>query len=210
MAPFLTAKVLFLAAALAPFLAAISTASTEIEEAVSKWFISQEERYRLKGDRESLKRIEASREAFTSKGKLPQNLPTSLQRKQELVHNKMEAAYVLALRDFTREKNDNLAMDTERQLVEFRKNHQITRRQVWKHEGGVFAAIGDGIWEETDLTKGKSYRFREINRTEDFVELDAITGDTNTRVRLYDERADYGYKPTIVFKKGYEGQWSAK
>ena len=45
-------------------------ASTEIEEAFSKWFISQEERYRLKGDLESLKRIEASREAFTSKGLL--------------------------------------------------------------------------------------------------------------------------------------------
>lgn len=182
--------------------------STEFEDAAIKWFSSQKDRSRVKGDRDGLVSIETLEAEFSKTGKLPNTAPRSLRRKLESLNSRMESAYLLAIRDYTRAGNDRMAAETEKQLESFRKNlQQKPDRQLWTHGGGRFAMVGERVWEEK-LSDGRIFRYKEIDRNEEYVELDAITGDTRNRVRLFDERSEVGVKPSLKFKKIADGKWT--
>jgi len=190
--------------------ASFDSASTEFKESVLKWFKMQEDRARAKGDRKALITSETLRNEFSKSGKMPGTAPKSLRRKQELINSRMEAAYLLAVRDFTRMGNDQLATQTEKQLEDFRKTLINTPdRQLWKHGGGSFAILGEEVWEEK-LSDGRSFRYQEVDRNEEYIEIDALTGDTKIRIRIYDDRTELGHKPSLVFKKHLDGNWAEK
>lgn len=188
--------------------AAFDAARTELEEGVLKWFGTQEDRARAKGDRKALTTIETQRMEFSKSGKIPDTAPRSLRRKQELINSRMEAAYLQAIRDFTWAGNDQLAIQSEKQLEEFRKSSlTMSDRQLWKHGGGSFASVEKGGWEEK-ISDGRSFRYKEVDRNEEYVELNALTGDKQIRIRIFDDHAEIGHKPSLVFKKHLEGKWA--
>jgi hypothetical protein len=79
-------------------------------------------------------------------------------------------------------------------------------RKCWKHDRGQFALVEPGVWEEQS-PNGNQYRYREVHRTEDYVEIDALTGETRLRIRLYDSRCDWAVKPELVFTTTFSGKW---
>lgn len=184
--------------------------STNFENDVLKWFKKVEDDARAKGDRESLTSRQSLRAEFSKSGKMPDIAPISLRRKQERINSSMESAYKKAIEEFTRMDNDRLATQTEKQLEGFR-NSLLNKpdRQIWRHSGGSFAVVDKNVWEEK-ISDGRSFRYQEIDRNKGYVELDALTGDTRIRVRLYDDRAEYGHKPSLAFKKHLVGKWAEK
>lgn len=195
------------AAALERARVSFDAASTEFNVSVLKWFSTQEDRARAKGDRKALTTLKIQRVEYSRSGKIPNIAPKSLRRKQEQIHLKMEAAYLQAIRDFTRVGNDQLAAQTEKQLDDFRKRSvTMSDRKVWRHAGGSFALAANEVWEEK-ISDGRSFRYEEIDRNEEYIELVALTGDTNVHIRLYENHAESGLKPNLVFKKHLKGNW---
>ena len=80
-------------------------------------------------------------------------------------------------------------------------------RRHWVHETGDFRIIGPGEWEERS-PNGLTYRYKEIDRTKDRIELDALNGDTAIRYRLYDNRCDQGKKPVLTYTTLFTGGWA--
>ncbi len=82
-----------------------------------------------------------------------------------------------------------------------RRRYSVVRRDNsdgrtrWVHDTGEFAMVlaSEGVWEEKS-PNGRIYRYRETGRTKEFVQLDAVTGDTSLRFRLYDDHCDNGKK----------------
>src|SRR3990170_2800137 len=61
---------------------------------------------------------------------------------------------------------------------------------------GQFAMVESGVWVESS-PNGNQYRYREVQRTQDYIEIDALTGDTRIRIRIYDSRCDFASKPEL-------------
>ncbi len=75
-------------------------------------------------------------------------------------------------------------------------------RGNWKHSKGAFRFMGKN-WDETDASGKVIFRFSEIARTKDFVELDR----PELRVRLYSNRCEIANKPKLAYLERYRGAW---
>ena len=182
--------------------------TTKLEETAAEWFSKQEAHYRKRGNRVGLKKIEADRNAFHSEARLPKEAPRSLRRMQAKINSKMEASYRDAMRKFTVSGNEQKAKETEKALSGFLKAVSDSPiRSAWKHDKGLFEIAGPGVWKET-ISDGRTFAYKELTRTEDFVEIEATSGNTDVRLRLYSDHGDIGSKTNLKFKTLYRaGKW---
>ena len=80
-------------------------------------------------------------------------------------------------------------------------------RRRWVHAKGNFTLVDVGRWDEWS-PRGRMYHWREVGRSDEYVELDAIDGNTSLRARLHATRCDYGEKPRLDFRTIFEGRWA--
>jgi hypothetical protein len=79
------------------------------------------------------------------------------------------------------------------------------QRLTWGHSGGYFVDQGGGTWIEKNRLGVPSYRFSEVERNDDYVELyDSSRGYT---VRLYDTAMYIRGANFPDFTKYYSGRW---
>jgi len=162
------------------------------------------------GDLMTLEKIQAELKAFEERGDLPKSVPTkSYESQMRIARTKLEEAYGAAVKQYTKDGKIALAKTIQEELDEFKKGGppKPDGRNRWVHEKGEFKLIKDCVWEEKS-PNGKTYQFKEVSRTKDYIEIDAINGDTSLRYRLYNERCDSGKKPKPVFKTLFsKGKW---
>lgn len=182
-------------------LQALDAAQWEIRD----WFDRRERGARKHGNKNLVDQIKQEREIYQARGELPPSASPSLKRKQPDARAALRAALLDAIKEYTRSGDDREAALIERELAEFDASN-VTRSR-WVHSGGEFRHIGHALWAER-AADGKVYQFREVARTADFIELDALNGNTATRVRLRDSSADYGYKPALEFQAVFSGAWA--
>lgn len=76
-------------------------------------------------------------------------------------------------------------------------------RTVWRHDGGFFENTKGNEWLEK--SQNGTFRFKEIKRSEEYIELENIK--SANRVRLYDMRATQVDKEGKELKEYYKGKW---
>jgi len=182
------------------YLRSLDAAQTEI----LAWFDRREQGARKHGNKSLVDQIRVQRGTFEARLELPATAPASLRNRQQNAESSMRAAYVLAIKEFTRIGNDPEAAAMERELATFNESHLVRSR--WVHPQGEFRQAGREIWTESS-PDGNSYSYREIGRNQDYVELRALNGNTATRIRLRDTTADYGYEPKVEYRTEYLGKW---
>jgi hypothetical protein len=80
-------------------------------------------------------------------------------------------------------------------------------RKRWIHANGEFIQLAQDVWQEKS-PNGNTYRYKEVTRTQEYVELDALNGDTTLRYRLYDDRCESGKKGGANFASLFaQGKW---
>lgn len=176
----------------------------EHQTEVAQWFSKREEAARKDGNKKLVDQIKVERQTFEARQELPKSAPSALKQRLPAARATLQAAYVSAVRAYTKAGNDAEAANIELRLSEFIAADCQRRR--WVHDKGEFRQIQLGVWAEKS-PDGKIYSFREVARNKDFIEIDALDGNTATRVRLSDSSADYGYKPKLSFGTGYVGKW---
>jgi hypothetical protein len=182
--------------------------SAEIDAMVLKWFDEQETRARKTGNKEAVDKLLSDREKFASKNEIPDNVPAPIVRRRTQSKQKLVFAFEKAISDYVKQKDDLLASRTQDDLKAFKEMPSaIDSRKIWRYPKGQFRALQNGEWEE-ELVDGRKYRYKETTRTKEFVELDALNGDTSIRVRIFGDRCDYGKKPSLTFTTVHNGTWA--
>jgi hypothetical protein len=180
-------------------------ATDTIQADIVGWFDRREQAARKDGKKRLVDQIRAERQTFEARLELPHSAPASLKKGRPAARLALRAAYLSAVKEYTRVGNDQEAAAVESELAAFDSTNQTRSR--WVHDRGEFRLVGSEIWAEKS-PDGKVYSFREIDRNKDYIELDALNGNTATRVRLRDSTADYGYEPQLNFGTGYSGKWA--
>jgi hypothetical protein len=181
----------------------------EIDTLVLKWFDEQETRVRKTGKKEAVDKVLAERDAFSKNGEISESIPVSIVRKRTHAEQRLVFAFERAVSEYIKRKEDILASKTQDELKALRETPRPTDdRKVWKHPKGQFKVLENGEWEE-ESGNGKIYRYKEVSRNKEFVELDALNGDTKTRYRIFTDRIDYGRKPGLTFTTMFKGSWSS-
>ncbi len=182
--------------------------SAAFEAMVLSWFDDQEDRARKTGKKASVDLVIANRDAYRTKNVLPEVLSRSIFRKMTDAEQKMVFAYERAISDYVKQKEDLLASQTQDELKKFKENPNAPdTRKVWRHSKGYFEIIDGETWEELS-GNGKQYRYKENSRNKEYVEIDALNGNTSIRVRLYADHCDYGKKSGDGFTTMFHGAWT--
>jgi hypothetical protein len=90
--------------------------------AVREWFDKRENTVRKDGNKKLLDQIKAEQAKYNEVGELPKVAPPDLARNFADVFTVMEAAYLTAIKDYTRAKQDDQAALVEKQLETFKRS----------------------------------------------------------------------------------------
>lgn len=111
------------------------TEMIEIRKLVVETLDQQEEIARKSGNKLLLDWTEAEAEQFEKLGALPQSRSANLQKNFDRVHNKLEAAFNTAIKEYTKTKRDSEAASTLDDLRKFRLSRMIAGfhfKGTWK------------------------------------------------------------------------------
>ena len=112
----------------------------EYEKLVGEYFDKKEDDAREKGSKKQVDRIKAERDTFNESGELPMSAPATLKIRPKSVLDKLSVTYTKAIESYTRNKQDELATLTKRELAELK------------------AKVGTpsiaGVWQEGDPANG--------------------------------------------------------
>ena len=189
--------------------AAYDKATMEYKTEAEKWFEKEDDAARkLKsGVTEKVKQVAGEKKDFDEKGVLPKRVPLTLKDKPAKAAELMVKAFKSASDEYSRQKKDEAAVTVEKELEAFKTSNLLQdSRKRWVHDKGEFRVVEMGIWEEK-WSNGKTFRYKEVSRTKDYVEIDALNGELSIRVRLYDARCDYGNKPKLNYTTFFMGKW---
>jgi hypothetical protein len=173
----------------------------------------REEAAQKGGDLQMLEKIQAETKTFETSGELPKSVPVRTYESQmRIAHAKLEEKYGAAVKQYTKEGKIALAKAIQQELDDFKKDRSVAvaaiARKQWLHATGKFTEIKEGVWEEKS-PNGSTYQFKEVSRTKEYIELDAVNGDKRLRYRLYDDRCDTARKPNLTFTTLFTGgKWS--
>jgi len=160
--------------------------------------------------------IKAEREEFAKKLELPQQAPAALTAQPKVARARLESAYEVAVKDYTKAKNDERADSVEKELAEFRTSGGIQKsdpqvadrdRQMWVQSRGYFLkGLGKDWLEKWDDGKSMPNLFQEVQRTADYIEL--RNAHLPVTCRLYKDRAVFrDDRQGPEFKQVYSGGW---
>jgi hypothetical protein len=143
----------------------------KFKKSVGDWFDRTEQAARGRGDKKAVDRIVVERKAFDERGIVPANVPPAVTQQSVTARSKMEAAYTLAIKEYTKSKQDAAAASSEQQLETFRRTAtgisvvewvraRIPGRWKRKHDGQIFEFHPDGKVVEVNaqnamITTGK-------------------------------------------------------
>jgi hypothetical protein len=121
----------------------------------------REDAARKGGDRKLLDQILTERDAFNTEGKWPTVIPTQdLKGQLQAARQKMEAAYGLAIENYTQANKDDLSKAVEGELQDFQKENdrapwsdciggieifKNTIRGEWQHNGSTLESTGPAV-----------------------------------------------------------------
>jgi hypothetical protein len=154
------------------------------------------------GDKQGAERIDDEIGAFEKNRQLPMSVPTvDFKKRRQSLRSGMETAYKKAVKQYTQQKERELADAVEKRLLAFYKENL----RVWQHRTGRFFRTGENDWTE-QMPDGKQITFKEIGRTRDYVELESPEG--SPRIKIHAERCDVSFHPFTETKTFYRGQWN--
>ena len=163
------------------------------------------------GDLKLVEKAQAETKAFDTNGTLPKLVSVkSYESQLKTARAKLEDVYVGSVKQYTKDGKFATAKAIDKELDEFRKAGPAApdTRKKWVHAKGDFTETKPGMWEEKS-PNGKTYQYKEVARTKEYVELDAISGDTTLRFRLYDDHCDAGKRAAGTFNTLFNtGKWS--
>ena len=93
--------------------------SAAIEKSISEWFDEQAARYRKKGDKNSVDRLNDLQEQYNKIGILPATLPKMHHRKLDQLRSGMQRAFEKAISDYTKSGQDSDATTVQSELQKF-------------------------------------------------------------------------------------------
>ncbi len=188
--------------------AAYDAAMDKARNAVGEYFDKREEAARKDGNKKLVDEIKVERKAFDEKDEPPSAAPAALKQKFAAARMSMENAYVLAVKEYTKAKMDDEAAIVESELVAFKAGLPGSdKRRRWVYDKGEFRMTGKDTWEEK-YPNGKSFHYKETARTKEYVQLDALDGNTSVRWRLYDTNGEYNLKPQTSYTTLLMGKWA--
>lgn len=198
--------------------AVYEAAREQYREGANKYFDKREEAARKQGKKNLVDQIKAERSAFEQRGDLPQSAPADLKRKIASARSAMESAYVAAVRDYTKAKNDSESSAVEKELEQFKRdqdapwvalfNGKDTRgwhasaatKANWQVVGGTLMGSGEGGFLFTDRSDYQNFRLR--------VEAMLTEGaDSGVFFRAQDERLEFAYEAEIGSGPGNTGSF---
>lgn len=174
---------------------------------VGEYFDKREGTARKSGKKKAVDEIKAERAAFQEKDELPEAAPANLKQKKVSARKSLEEAYDKAIAEYTKAKLDKEASDVEKELEAFRAAGATDTRRRWVHDKGQFKKLEADKWEESYPNSGTVFHYKETARTKEYIQIDAITGNTSVRFRLYDTRVDRVVKPNLEYEKLFTGKW---
>jgi len=180
----------------------------KIRAAVLDFFDKREDTARKAGNKKLVDEIKADRNKFEQSKDIPNSLPAVLKNRITKARGALESAYKRAIKEYTAAKQDEEATATEKELESLMSGRVTDSRKRWVHPKGEFRKINDGSWQEKS-GDGTIYLYKETERTKDYVQIDAISGDVKIRYRLSDTRADMSYKPSQEYKPVFIGKWES-
>ena len=171
----------------------------------------KEEEAQKAGDLKRLERVQAETRAFEAEGTLPSVVSVkSCERQVERARDRLDKTYDMAVKQHTKEGNVDLARATQNEWDDFKKvgGAKVDARNRWVHENGEFARTNGNAWVEKS-PNGTLYRYVEVARTDKYIELHGLNGDTTMRYRLFNNRADFGKKTENTFITQFgNGKWA--
>lgn len=97
---------------------------TDYRQSVLDHFEEREAVARKAGNKKAVDQVKAEREAFEKNGQLPQVVAATFKPKSASIRAKLEAAYTVAVKEYTKEKLDKEAAAVEKSLAEFKSRFQ--------------------------------------------------------------------------------------
>lgn len=173
------------------------------------------------GDLQLLKRLKADRQLFADSDELPQSVSVREHATSTgVARRRLEAAYLKAVKEFTKADKIKEADVTEKELQAFKDsgrakkkpappNNAPTRevREIWIHDTGYFMkGVGKDWFEKYHNGNSPPNLFVEVVRTQDFIELRHRQAQTTVRI-LSDKALARDDTKKLGFKPIYNGCW---
>ena len=117
-----------------------SAQQAKFREGVVTHFETRETAVRNAGNKKMLDELKVERKQFDDKGMLPRSTPTALRQSMLTAIAKVEAAYELAIKEYTKVKKDTEATAVERESNAF-------KRQIERFESRLDAFQIDTVWK---------------------------------------------------------------
>jgi hypothetical protein len=159
----------------------------KVRDAVLAYFDRREEAARKDGDRIVLDQVKAERQAFTDKGKLPNTIPATIERKLSFARSTLESAYTAAIREYTRAKKDDQAAALEKELramtgasyAPVRPKDGPEHAEYYKGHWYWVAADNATVADAVMLAKRLKMGLPVVEGKDDHSFLSKLTGGTN-------------------------------
>jgi hypothetical protein len=139
-----------------------------LNTAIYDWFDNVEVAIRRSGDKKNLDELIKQRKAFEKTAVQPSSLPPTLKLRAVAVRTAMDNAYQQAIRQYTKDGEDQAAKTIEEDYKSFQGFFDT--RSKWEGPNNKIVQIGPRLWKET-LANGQAYRWSELKRTADYVEI---------------------------------------
>jgi len=196
----------------------LSAAKEEFAEAVEKArsgllsdLRKREEIAQNVGDLRALVKVRAEAKAFVEKRELPRSVSVKgYESQMRTACARLDESYAAAIKQYTKDGKIALANAIDEERTNFKKDNswKAESRKRWVHANGEFVETKEGIWEERS-SNGKKYQYKEVARTKEYIEIDAVNGDTSLTYRLYDDRCDYVKRPNTTYTTMFgAGKWT--
>ena len=188
--------------------AAYALEEEKFKQDIGSFFDKREDAARKAGDKKGVDLVKTERKAFEDRNELPATAPKAAKQRLATAKTALEKAYALAVKEYTMAKMDAMATVVEKELAAFKQGlDPLDTRGKWVHPGGTFTRIQNAEWEEKS-PDGRTYKWKEVGRTKEYVELQAdIFGVPNT-VRLGSKSAEYQTGKAAEFKPKFTGKWA--
>ncbi|NNJ27102.1 hypothetical protein [Alienimonas chondri] len=164
------------------------------------------------GDLAAYERLGKEIKSFDESGEAPASVPAGDRRRYErsIAQAKAaaEQAYRTAISDYTRAGLIEKAKATREELKAFKlRDSEVHKnpRNVWVHSTGLFERQNGGMWKEFS-SNGNVYVYREIERTDESITIEALNGTVGWQHRLSDH-AVWSGPGSGRWKKTFEGRW---
>jgi hypothetical protein len=174
----------------------------EVRNAVLADLKSAADRALDAGRKDAFDALKADEAAFVTEARWPRTVNVrAYQRRVQVAARQLAGQYQRAIREFSREKQVAAASQAQKDLAGLFREHF----RFWRHRGGSFVRLNETDWEEA-APGGAHYRFREVRRTDEYVELSR----NGCLVRLYADRCDVSFTPFASSRTFYRGAWTVQ